>query len=63
MTNGSNKKLNIFANYTFNSFHLEKLRNLIDDKNISIDRFRYLCSVMSAAEKENKPFWLPKRMI
>jgi hypothetical protein len=62
MTNGSNKKLNIFANYTFNSFHLEKLRNLIDDKNISVDRFRYLCSAISTAEKEGETYWLPKSM-
>lgn len=63
MTHNSKEKLNIFTHYIFNSFHSEKLRNLIDDKNVSIDRFRYLCSVMSAAEKENEPFWLPKIMI
>ena len=62
MTNHSKEKRNIFIKYCFNSFHSEKLRNFIDDKNISIDRFRYLCSVMSAAEKENEPFWLPKEL-
>lgn len=63
MTNDSNKKLNIFIEYYFNSFHSERLRNLIDDENISVDRFRYLCSVISAAEEENEPYWLPKSMI
>ena len=63
MTNVSKEKLNIFENYSFNYFHSEKLRKLINDKNVSIDRFRYLCSVITAAEKENEPFWLPKRMI
>lgn len=62
MTNDSNKKLNIFTHYSFNYFHSERLRNLIDDKNISVDRFRYLCSVISAAEEENEPYWLPKSM-
>lgn len=62
MTNHSKEKLNIFAKCSFNAFHSEKLRKLIDNKNISIDRFRYLCSAISAAEKENEPYWLPKRM-
>ena len=62
MTNVSKEKLNIFKNYSFNYFHSEKLRKLINDKNVSIDRFSYLCSVITAAEKENEPFWLPKRM-
>ena len=43
MTNHSKEKLNIFRDYSFNYFHSEKLRKLIDNKNISIDRFRYLC--------------------
>lgn len=63
MTNDSNKKLNIFVYYIFNSFHSEKLRKLIDDENISVERFRYLCSAISAAEEANEPYWLPKRMI
>lgn len=63
MTNHSKEKLNIFVYHTFNSFHSEKLRKLIDDENISVDRFRYLCSVISAAEEENEPCWLPKSMI
>ena len=62
MTNHSKEKRNIFIKYTFNYFHSEKLRKLIDNENISIDRFRYLCSVISAAEQENEPYWLPKRM-
>lgn len=62
MTHNSKAKLNIFRDYSFNYFHSEKLRKLIDNENISIDRFRYLCSVISAAEKENEPYWLPKRM-
>jgi len=63
MTHNSKEKLNIFIDYSFNSFHSERLRNLIDDENISVDRFRYLCSVISAAEEENEPYWLPKSMI
>lgn len=62
MTNHSKEKRNIFIKYSFKYFHSEKLRKLIDNENISIDRFRYLCSVISAAEKENEPYWLPKRM-
>lgn len=62
MTNDSNKKRKIFTEDSFNSFHSEKLCKLIDDGSISVDRFRYLCSVISAAEKENEPYWLPKRM-
>ena len=62
MTNHSKEKRNIFIKYSFNYFHSEKLRKLIDNENISIDRFRCLCSVISAAEKENEPYWLPKRM-
>lgn len=62
MTHNSKEKRNIFINYSFNSFHSERLRKLIDNKNISIDRFRYLCSAISAAEEENNPFWLPKNM-
>lgn len=62
MTNHSKEKRNIFIKYSFNYFHSEKLRKLIDNENISIDRFRYLCSVISGAEKENEPYWLPKRM-
>ena len=46
MTNHSKEKRNIFIKYSFNYFHSEKLRKLIDNENISIDRFRYLCSVI-----------------
>lgn len=39
MTNHSKEKRNIFIKYSFNYFHSEKLRKLIDNENISIDRF------------------------
>lgn len=39
MTNNTFKKLNIFLDYDFNEFHTEKLRSLIEDENVSVDRF------------------------
>ena len=62
MTNNTFKKLNIFLDYDFNEFHTDKLRSLIEDENVSVDRFRYLCTMFASAEENNDPYWTPKYM-
>lgn len=56
------EKLNLYLDTELNEFHAEKLANLIEDENVSVGRFRYLCSIIASAEKNNKPNWLPKCM-
>lgn len=62
MTDNTSNKLDIFLDYDLNEFHTEKLYSLIEDENVSVDRFRYLCAAFASAEENNDPYWTPKCM-